>query len=100
VPFCASPSESSKFRSSSDRAHKAGTITQEMLTDPASLLRSHIAALDITATTAISISTDPSSLRQVVLRPPVRYVVQIVIGIAGPGIAAGYRSRDHVKART
>jgi len=40
---------------------KAGTITQAMLTDPASLLRSHIASLDITSTTAITISTAPAA---------------------------------------
>jgi len=36
-----------------------GTITQEMLNDPNSLLRNHIASRTITSTTAISISTAP-----------------------------------------
>lgn len=39
----------------------AGTITQAMLTDPATLLRQHIASQAITSTTVISISTDPAS---------------------------------------
>jgi hypothetical protein len=39
----------------------AGTITQAMLTDPNTLLRSHIASQTITATTVIVISTDPAS---------------------------------------
>jgi hypothetical protein len=39
----------------------AGTITQAMLTDPATLLRSHIASQTITATQVITISTDPAS---------------------------------------
>jgi hypothetical protein len=37
----------------------AGTITQAMLDDPNTLLRSHIAGQTITATTQISISTSP-----------------------------------------
>jgi hypothetical protein len=36
---------------------KAGTITQEMLTDPTTLLRNHIESQTITATTVISIAT-------------------------------------------
>lgn len=40
---------------------KAGTLTQAMLDDPASLLRSHIAALDITETTVITVSTAPAA---------------------------------------
>jgi hypothetical protein len=39
----------------------AGTITQEMLTDPNTLLRNHIASQNITSTTVIVISTDPAS---------------------------------------
>jgi hypothetical protein len=39
----------------------AGTITQALLTDPATLLRNHIAAQDITSTTVISISTAPAA---------------------------------------
>lgn len=39
----------------------AGTITQAMLTDPNTLLRNHIASQDITATTVISIATDPAA---------------------------------------
>jgi hypothetical protein len=39
----------------------AGTITQAMLTDPATLLRNHIASQAITSTTVISISTAPAS---------------------------------------
>jgi hypothetical protein len=38
---------------------KAGTITQAMLDNPTSLLSSHIAALDVTATTSITVSTAP-----------------------------------------
>jgi hypothetical protein len=40
---------------------KARTITQAMLTNPTSLLASHIADLDITATTSITVSTAPPS---------------------------------------
>jgi hypothetical protein len=39
----------------------AGTITQAMLTDPNSLLRSHIASQTITSTTTISISSAPAA---------------------------------------
>ena len=39
----------------------AGTITQDMLTDPNTLLRNHIASQNITSTTVISISSDPAS---------------------------------------
>jgi hypothetical protein len=39
----------------------AGTITQAMLTDPNTLLRSHIASQTITSTTVISISTAPAA---------------------------------------
>jgi hypothetical protein len=39
----------------------AETITQAMLTDPASLLRHHIASQTIASTTVITISTDPAS---------------------------------------
>ena len=39
----------------------ADTITQAMLTDPNTLLRSHIASQTITSTTIISISSDPAS---------------------------------------
>jgi hypothetical protein len=39
----------------------AGTITQDMLTDPNTLLRNHIASQTITATTVITISTDPAA---------------------------------------
>jgi hypothetical protein len=39
----------------------AGTITQAMLTDPNTLLRSHISSQAITSTTTLSISTDPAS---------------------------------------
>jgi len=39
---------------------KAGTITQAMLTDPATLLRNHIASQDITSTTVITIATEPA----------------------------------------
>jgi hypothetical protein len=39
----------------------AGTIIQEMLDDPNSLLRDHLSGLTITETTQISISTCPSS---------------------------------------
>ena len=39
----------------------AGTITEALLTDPASLLRAHIAAQNITTTTVISISTAPAA---------------------------------------
>jgi hypothetical protein len=38
-----------------------GTITQAMLTDPATLLRNHIASQTITSTQVIVISTDPAS---------------------------------------
>jgi hypothetical protein len=38
---------------------KAGTITQAMLSNPASLLASHIADSDITTTTSITVSTAP-----------------------------------------
>jgi hypothetical protein len=38
-----------------------GTITQALLTDPATLLRTHIATQDIISTTVITISTDPTS---------------------------------------
>ena len=38
----------------------AGTITQAMLSDPNSVLRSHISGQNITSTTTISIFTDPS----------------------------------------
>jgi hypothetical protein len=37
----------------------AGTITQAMLTDPNSVIRDHIAGVNITATTVILISTQP-----------------------------------------
>jgi hypothetical protein len=40
---------------------KAGTITQQMLSDPTTLLRNHIASQTITATTALSISTKPAA---------------------------------------
>ena len=40
---------------------KAGTITQAMLDNPTSVLSSHIAALDVTATTSITVSTAPPS---------------------------------------
>jgi hypothetical protein len=39
----------------------AGTITQDMLTDPNTLLRNHIASQNITSTTVILISSDPAS---------------------------------------
>jgi hypothetical protein len=39
----------------------AGTITQAMLTDPNTLLRSHIASQTITSTTTISISSAPAA---------------------------------------
>lgn len=39
----------------------AGTITQAMLSDPATLLRNHIASQTITSTTVITISTAPAS---------------------------------------
>jgi hypothetical protein len=39
----------------------AGTITQAILDDPATLLRNHIASQKITSTTAISISTSPDA---------------------------------------
>jgi hypothetical protein len=39
----------------------AGTITQAMLSDPNSVLRSHISGQNITATTMISISTNPTT---------------------------------------
>jgi hypothetical protein len=39
----------------------AGTLTQAMLTDPATLLRTHISSQTITSTTVISIATDPAS---------------------------------------
>jgi hypothetical protein len=39
----------------------AGTITQDMLTDPNTLLRNHIASQTITSTTVILISSDPAS---------------------------------------
>jgi hypothetical protein len=39
----------------------AGTITQAMLTDPATLLRNHIASQTITSTTVITISTAPAA---------------------------------------
>jgi hypothetical protein len=38
---------------------KAGTITQAMLDNPASVLSTHIADLDITATTSITVSATP-----------------------------------------
>jgi len=38
---------------------KAGTITQAMLDNPASVLSTHIAGLDITSTTAITVSATP-----------------------------------------
>src|ERR1700730_7989514 len=38
----------------------AGTITQDMLNDPNTLLRNHIASQNITSTTIISISSDPA----------------------------------------
>jgi len=38
---------------------KAGTITQAMLDNPTSLLSSHISSVDVTATTAITVSTAP-----------------------------------------
>jgi hypothetical protein len=38
---------------------KAGTITQAMLDNPVSLLSAHIANLDITSTTSITVSTAP-----------------------------------------
>ncbi len=40
---------------------KAGTITQATLSDPATLLRNHIASQTITSTTEITISTAPAS---------------------------------------
>jgi hypothetical protein len=40
---------------------KAGTITQKILSDPTTLLRDRIASQTITATTVLSISTDPAS---------------------------------------
>jgi hypothetical protein len=40
---------------------KAGTITQAMLSDPAVLLRDHIASQTITSTTVITISTAPAA---------------------------------------
>jgi hypothetical protein len=39
---------------------KAGTITQDMLNDPNTLLRNHIASQTITSTTVITISTEPA----------------------------------------
>jgi hypothetical protein len=39
----------------------AGTITQAMLDDPNTLLRSHIASQNITSTTVIEIATDPAA---------------------------------------
>jgi hypothetical protein len=39
----------------------AGTITQEMLDDPNTFLRNHIASQTITSTTVIVISTDPAA---------------------------------------
>lgn len=39
----------------------AGTITQAILNDPNSLLRNHIASQTITATTVITIATDPAA---------------------------------------
>lgn len=39
----------------------AGTITQAILTDPNTLLRNHIASLNIISTTTISISTSPAA---------------------------------------
>src|ERR1700728_3056982 len=39
----------------------AGTITQAMLSDPNSVLRSHISGQNITSTTTISISTNPAT---------------------------------------
>jgi hypothetical protein len=38
----------------------AGTLTQEMLSDPNTVLRNHIASQNITSTTTISISTSPA----------------------------------------
>jgi hypothetical protein len=38
----------------------AGTITQDMLNDPNTLLRNHIASQNITSTTIISISSNPA----------------------------------------
>jgi hypothetical protein len=40
---------------------QAGTITQALLNNPASLLGSHLAGLDVTATTSITVSTAPPS---------------------------------------
>ena len=40
---------------------KAGTITQEILTDPNAVLRNHNKALDIISTTAISVATAPAT---------------------------------------
>jgi len=40
---------------------KAGTITQAMLDNPTSLLATHVAGLDVTATTSITVSTAPPS---------------------------------------